>query len=129
MGLEDKKIKKRAKFPVSEQQLIKVGLIFRIPDLLNKKSINEKSIENKNVKNDKFFQCCFLVFVNFVNFWTIFGQFFSSPNKKLLFLTKKIKNIFYDFLSSKISFLNEKFFSDNFCHFLDNFWTIFLFSL
>ena len=125
MVLEDKKIKKISKFPDSEQQLIKVGLIFRIPDLLNKKSINEKTIENKNVKNDKFLQGCFLDFVNFVNFWTIFGQFldnfwtifgqsFSSPNKKLIFLTKKIKNIFYDFLSGKITFLHEKFFSDHF---------------
>ena len=58
MVLEDKKIKKISKFPVSEQQLIKVGLIFRIPDLLNKKSINEKTIENKNVKTDKFLQGC-----------------------------------------------------------------------
>ena len=65
MVLEDKKIKKISKFPVSEQQLIKVGLIFRIPDLLNKKSINEKTVENKNVKNDKFLQGCFLDFVNF----------------------------------------------------------------
>ena len=114
MVLEDKKIKKISKFPVSEQQLIKVGLIFRIPDLLNKKLINEKTVENKNVKNDKFLQGCFLDFVNFVNFWTIFGQFFSSPNKKLIFLTKKIKNIFYDFLSGKITFIHEKFFSDHF---------------
>ena len=85
MVFEDKKIKKGRKCPISEQQLIKVGLIFRIPDLLNKKTINEKSIENKNVKNDKFFQWCFLVFVNFVNFWTIFGQFsFSACNGVIL---------------------------------------------
>ena len=84
MVLEDKKIKK-GKIPHFGATADQSGVIFRIPDLLNKKSINEKSIENKN---DKFFQCCFLVFVNFVNlfnFWAIFGQFFSSPNKKLLF--------------------------------------------
>ena len=56
----------------------------------------------------------FLNFVNFVNFWTIFGQFSRSSKKKLLFLTKKKKKLFYDFLSSKICFLNEKIF-----------WTIF----
>ena len=110
MVLEDKKIKKISKFPVSEQQLIKVGLIFRIPDLLNKKSINEKTVENKNVKNDKFLQGCFLDFVNFVNFWTIFGQFFSSPNKKLIFLTKKIKFYFITFYPPKYVFLMKKFF-------------------
>ena len=71
----------------------------------------------------------FLNFVNFVNFWTIFGQFSRSSKKKLLFLTKKKKKLFYDFLSSKICFLNEKFFSDNSGKFLDNFWTIFLFQL
>ena len=59
------------------------------------------------------------------NFWT----FFFSSNKKLLFLTKKIKILFYAFLSSKLSFLNKKFFSDTLGQFLDNFWTIFLFSL
>ena len=71
----------------------------------------------------------FLNFVNFVNFWTIFGQFSRSSKKKLLFLTKKKKKLFYDFLSSKICFLNEKFFSDNLGQFLDNFRTIFLFQL
>ena len=71
----------------------------------------------------------FLNFVNFVNFWTIFGQFSCSSKKKLLFLTKKKKKLFYDFLSSKICFLNEKFFSDNLGQFLDNFRTIFLFQL
>ena len=71
----------------------------------------------------------FVNFVNFDNFWTIFGQFSFSSNKKLLFLTKKIKILFYAFLSSKLSFLNRKFFSDTLGQFLDNFWTIFLFNL
>ena len=71
----------------------------------------------------------FVNFVNFDNFWTIFGQFSFSSNKKLLFLTKKKKKLFYNFLSSKTCFLNEKFFSDNLGQFLDNFWTIFLLQL
>jgi len=98
------------------------------PNLLIKKSKNKKTVKNKNVKNDKLMDGHFLNFVNFVNFWTIFGQFSRSSKKKLLFLTKKKKKLFYDFLSSKICFLNKKFFLDNLGQFLDNFWTIFLFQ-
>ena len=63
----------------------------------------------------------FVNFVNFDNFWTIFGQFSFSSNKKLLFLTKKKKNYFITFYPAKHVFLMKNFFQ-TIC---DNFWTIF----
>ena len=63
----------------------------------------------------------FVNFVNFDNFWTIFGQFSFSSNKKLLFLTKKKKKYFITFYPAKHVFLMKNFFQ-TIC---DNFWTIF----